>query len=353
MPARETPTIKVPRESGERARIFLSSKGVLDSSKKIFSDSKYVYLGISRRLSENEGSELKKTCGFSYSRKELMPAKEKKTLEGLLSKKLSPSEIALVKNSFDIVGDIAVLQIPPELEKKEKIIAHALREVHSNIRVVCKKTGIVSGEYRILPVEIILGEKRTETTHKEHGCLYRLDISKAFFTPRLATERMRIASQCKPKEVVVDMFAGVGPFSILIAKKSGARVFAIDLNEEAYQYLVENIHLNKADDLVTPILGDAKKVCSTKLKDSADRIIMNLPKHAFGFFPSALKCLKQKGVIHYHFFARGGEEDAHIGKLKTLAETKGASLKVLNLKKVRQVAPREWNWAADLQIRRP
>ncbi len=347
------PAIKVPRESGERVRIFLSSNGILDSSKKIFSDSKSLYLGISRRLSESEVSELEKICGFSYSRKKLLPAKEKlKTLEGLLGKRLSPSELAFVKNSFDIIGDIAVLQIPPELEKKEKIIAHALMAVHRNIRVVCKKSGIVSGEFRILPVEIILGEKRTETAHKEHGCLYRLDISKAFFTPRLATERMRIASQCKKKEAVVDMFAGVGPFSILIAKKSGARVFAIDLNEDAHRYLVENIRLNKVRDKVIPVLGDAKKICSTRLKSCADRIIMNLPKHAFGFLPAALKCLKQKGVVHYHFFARESEENAHIQKLKTLAKKNCSSLKVLNLKKVRQVAPREWNWAADLQIRK-
>jgi len=343
--------VKVPREFGERARIFISSLSILDTSRKILSDPKSLYIGVSRRFSKAESSELKKICQFSYSQKVLLPAKEKiTTLEGLLGKTLFPAELLLVKNSFDLIGDIAVLQVPPELEPKEKIIADALMQVHRNIRVVCKKSGIVSGEFRILPVEIILGEKRTETAHKEHGCLYRLDISKAFFTPRLATERMRIAIQCKPKETVVDMFAGVGPFSILIAKKSGAKVFAIDLNADAHRYLVENIRLNKLEENVTPILGDAKKVCSTKLKNRADRIIMNLPKHAFGFFPAALNCLKQKGVIHYHFFAREADKAAHIEKLKLVAEKKGCSFKVLALKKVRQIAPREWNWAVDIRI---
>lgn len=346
------PVIKVPRESGEQARVFLSSLSILDSSKKIFADSQSVHIGALRRLSASEEDGLKNICPFSYSKKNLPAGKEKKTLESQLSSKLSPAELSLVKNSFDIIGGIAVLQVPPGLEGKERIIARALMDVHRNIKTVCKKTGIVSGEFRILPVEILLGENRLETVHREYSCSYRLDISRVFFTPRLATERMRIASQCKPKETIVDMFAGVGPFSILIAKKSGARVFAIDLNGDAHKYLAENVRLNKLEGKVTPILGDAKKVCSTKLKNTADRIIMNLPKHAFGFFPAALKCLKQKGIIHYHFFAREGDKAAHIEKLKILAGKKGAGFKVLALKRVRQIAPREWNWAADLRVKK-
>jgi len=237
----------------------------------------------------------------------------------LLVKKLSKKELSLAKRSFDIVGDIAVLEIPKELTRKQKLIGQALLKVHKNIKVVCKKMEKTKGKERIRRVRVIAGKRRTRTIHTEHGCRYELDLNKVFFTPRLSNERLRILHLTKPGEVIIDMFAGVGPFSILLAKKKGVKVHAIDINKAAIKYLKKNIKLNKVENLVTPYLGNSKTIVK-KYKLMGDRIIMNLPERAYKFLDTAKRGLKRGGIIHLYGFS---------GKRDDIKRVIGKKLKIL------------------------
>src|SRR5438552_14740080 len=144
----------------------------------------------------------------------------------------------------------------------------------------------------------------THTTHKTYGCLFGVDLSKAFFSPRLSTEHQRVVQMVEKGERVVDMFAGVGPFSILIAKKVGdVRVDAIDANPQAVELLQENVRANKVEEKVHVHLGNAREVIRKELTQIASRVIMNHPSASKEFIKAACDALRPSGgVIHYYTF---------------------------------------------------
>jgi len=273
------------------------------------------------------------------------------TLKEALSKKLTKKEMAFFKKSFDLVGDIAQLEIQDELKKKEKIIAETLMELHKNIKVVVKKIGPTGGEERIRPVKVIAGEKRTETIHIENGFRYKLDINKVYFSPRLVTERARVTAQVNPKEFVFDLFAGVGVFAIPAAKKA-EKVVAIDINKDACNYLKENAMLNKVFSKMEIDCGNCRKIIENqKYKNCANRIIMNLPMHAGEFLNVAFKIAKKGAVVHFYCFLPEDELfEGGIKKIKDAAKIAGKKVKILETKRCGQLAPRIWRCAIDFKV---
>jgi tRNA (guanine37-N1)-methyltransferase len=200
--------------------------------------------------------------------------------------------------AFDIVGDIAIVNVDPGSEKE---MVKKVMKQNKRVKTVVNKVGKTSGKERIQKVRIIAGEKRTKTLHKENGCRFEVDVNKVFFTPRLSNERMRVAEQVGKKETVVDLFAGIGPFSIPIAKKSPeCEVYAVDVNEDAVAYLKRNIKLNKVGNVIA-LWGDAAEICE-KLGRVADRIIMNLPETSVDFLDSARLVAKKGCVVHLYCF---------------------------------------------------
>ena len=274
------------------------------------------------------------------------------SLKEHLKGKLSNNELKFVRRGFDIIGDIAQIEIPPELEKKEKIIAEAIMELHKNVKVVVKKVGPTSGEERIRPVKVIAGEKRTETIHIENGVRLKVDLNKVYFSPRLSTEHLRVSEQVKKDEVVFDLFAGVGPYAIPAAKKA-KRVVAIDINKNAIKYLKENAKLNKVQDKIKAYVGDCRKVVKKhRWKQKANRIIMNLPMHASDFLDIAFYVAKPNAIVHCYFFLP--EEELFKGAIKKIkdAEKKfGRKTRILRKRKCGQLAPRIWRVVVDFKIR--
>ena len=213
--------------------------------------------------------------------------------------------------SYDVIGDIALLKIDDDLYKYRKKIAKAMLETSNNLKTVCLIKP-VSGELRTRDVEIIGGEQRTETIYKEFGIVLKLDVSKVYFSPRLSSERKRVAELVKKDENIVDMFTGVAPFPIMITKYANPKIiYAIDKNKDAIDYAQFNITKNKALDKVELFCDDArnitKKFVDKKLK--ADRVIMNLPFSAFDFFEDSLKICKDSSVIHYYDILRDEDID--------------------------------------------
>jgi len=280
----------------------------------------------------------------------------KNDLKAALKEKLSPEELALVYKSYDVIGDIAVIRVPEQLLPLSETIAEALMQQHKHVKAVWQQSSPVSGDFRLRKLEWVAGEKKTETIHKEHGCLFKVDIKECYFSPRLAFERMRIANLVEDNEVVVNMFAGVGCYSIIIAKHSKAtKVYSIDINPVAVRYVRENVLLNKVIDKVMPIEGNARTIIERTLKNMADRVLMPLPERAYEYLDSAFSAVKpQGGWIHYYDFEHAGKEEDPIEKVKAKVEEKLQQQKVnfeLSFSRiVRQTGPNWYQIAIDIQV---
>jgi len=330
--------IKVPKKKGEPVRRRLLELEILDNSVKISADEAFLYLPLTREPASDElesfSNEIK-LLEFDFK------PQEKKTV---------PEDLLGFSPAYEVIGDIALLE-DPELDKeKASRIADALLQTHSNIKTVLKPLTPVIGEFRVREFEVVAGEPRTETIHREYGCRYKVDLSRAYFTPRLSTERSRILSQVKEGDSIVDMFAGVGPYSILIAKsKKPSKVLAIDKNPDAVRYLRENIILNSAKN-IEAIEGDAREEAK-KFAGTADHVIMNLPHSAFEFLDSAVLLAKPGGIIHYYGITP--EDDlfeSSIELIKEAAEKAGRKIEVLEKRVVRSYAPHQYNICIEARI---
>jgi tRNA (guanine37-N1)-methyltransferase len=279
-------------------------------------------------------------------------------LKTLLAGKLEPWELKLVYRSYDVVGDIAIIRIPEPLKQQSKIIAEAVMQTHKRVKTVLRQVSPVSGDFRLRELEWVVGERKTETVYKEHGCLSKVDLKTCYFSPRLSYERMRIAQKVQPNEVVVNMFAGVGCYSIIIAKFSEAeKIYSIDINPVAVQYMQENVKLNRVEERVIPIQGDAKKVIEERLQNTADRVLMPLPGKAYEYLDCAVLALKSTGGwIHYYDFehARKGENPIEKIKVKVYGKLKriGANFEVPFGRIVRTTGPNWYQVVLDVQVKK-
>ena len=273
-------------------------------------------------------------------------------IRDLLKGELSEEEMDLLRTSFDIIGDVAVVEIPEELESKEKEIANAIRKVHKHVKTVCRKMSKREGKYRLRKFKVILG-KKTETIHKEHDCRFRMDVSEVYFSPRESEERQRIAEKTKSGEIAMVMFAGVGPYPIIMARKNKKlkKIYAIEMNSKAFEYMKENIRINKAGDRVIPIFGDVNLKCPDYF-GKCDRIVMPLPKGAYEFLSLAINCLKKKGGwIHFYYWApEDGFKEAE-EMVKETARSLGRKVKKIEIRKVLPYKPKVWKICLDIEIR--
>jgi len=211
---------------------------------------------------------------------------------------------AKIYNSYDIVGDIAIIKVPTDAVENAKNVADEIIKLYSTkIKSVFMQTSAVQGDFRTRSLHFLAGENRTVTLYKEHGCLFNVDVARCYLSPRLLFEHKRISSLVTQGEIVVNMFSGVGCFSILIAKASGSKVYSIDVNPAAYEYMQENVRLNGVFNCVIPLLGDSKEIIRLQLCGVADRVLMPLPELAFEYLPYALIALKPSGGwIHFFDF---------------------------------------------------
>jgi tRNA (guanine37-N1)-methyltransferase len=230
--------------------------------------------------------------------------------------------------------------------------------IHREVKSVWRQTSAVSGDYRLRQLEFLLGERKTETIHREHGCRFKIDLEKAYFSPRLSYERTRVAKLVQPGEVILNMFAGVGCYSISIAKHSKPlKVFSIDINPVAIHFLTENSRLNRVADVVVQIQGDAKDVINTRLLNVADRVIMPLPERAYQYLDSALSALKPTGGwLHYYAFEHAKKNEDPTKKVEAKVSKKlhrlSASFQVKFGRIVRPIGPRWYQVVLDIQVRR-
>ncbi len=263
--------------------------------------------------------------------------------------------LSLLPRSFDIVGEIATVDLTRELDEYSSIVGRGIMEANPRVRLVIRKSGDVSGKYRTRQFETIAGSGSTETWHREYSCLFHLDIAKVYFNPRLSHERMRVAQQVRPHETVLDMFAGVGPYSILIAKNQPtSRVYSTDINPDAFGYLKENILANGVADRVIPILGDARETTARPLKGAVSRVIMNLPSEAINFLKvAALALTAEGGTVHYYAFAsRTDDLETIKDSIRNTIGNTGMIVRSFSFCRIiREIAPSRVHVAIDVQVK--
>jgi tRNA (guanine37-N1)-methyltransferase len=348
--------IKVKKIHGEKSIVVVNKLGLTDRKLKIHQDTNYIYIALSRKLEENELAKLKtRLPNFELTTALFNKKKQqRKTLTQILENQLPPHLLVSLPRALDVIGDIAVIEISSELKNYASLIGEAILKTHKNLRTVLAKTGAVSGTYRLREFEIIAGEQKTTTIHKEHECQYNVNVATAYFSPRLSHEHNRVASLVQKGETVVDLFAGVGPFSVLIAKKNAeVKVYAVDINHEAIELLKRNIRLNRVENHVTPIIGDAKQVVEERLSGVADRIIMNLPEKAIEFVDTACKAVKPDGgIIHYYAFIRLPDSFESVQQsFSDSVERVGRKVDMFfSAKTIRETAPYERQIVLDAKI---
>ena len=349
-------SVRIPKKKAEHALRFLSLSEALDHGVSLESRADDLVVPLVRGLNLSEQGELARLAGeLVFGEEEFeMRLRPPRSLEDVLSGRM-PSELLVdLPKSFDIIGDIAILDLNPELTLHEGEVGQAIMQVHSNVRAVFAREGPVSGPDRVRPLHRAAGENRTETRHREFGCLFKVDLSRVFFSPRLSTEHQRVAGSVRENEVVVDMFAGVGPFSILIAKwLETVEVNAIDSNPEATRLIEENARLNRVESKVHAWTGDANEIVSGHLKEQATRVIMNHPSVARDFIGTACGALRKAGgTIHYYTFS-DGENWERKSRDEFEAGVKGSGWNTagtIEIRKVREVGPFKWQVAIDARV---
>lgn len=268
---------------------------------------------------------------------------------------LSEEELSKVPSGFDIVGSregaVAIVEIPPELSHRAREIGEAIMRIHRNVRLVLAKASAREGVYRTRKYVVVAGTGPTEVVHKEHGIRMKVDVTKVYFSPREATERLRVAKQVRPGETVMVFFAGVGPYALVIARTQPRvkRVIAIEINPIAYKYMVENVKMNKLEHIIVPVLGDVRNEAK-RWYGQCDRVVMPLPKGAYMFLDEAYLCLRpQGGFIHFYHWAPEDklflEAYAH---LERAARLHGFLLRLVGARIVSPYAPRVYKVAVDV-----
>ena len=284
--------------------------------------------------------------------------------------------------SFNILGNIAVVNFSDKIKRKEKKkFAEQLLKEHLNIKTVLEKSGKFSGRLRKMKTKYLAGEKNKEVLYKENNCVFRFNLDTTYFSPRLSNERKEIASLINPKGIsqrddfikpssevkndkVLVMFAGVGPYSICIAKNSGAKVYSNEINREANKYAELNIKLNNVQDKVELISGDIKKVVlrlshpPTQRKDKEknqipnkfDVIVMPRPRLKESFLKEAFALSKKGTKIFYYDFCKDENKNKIIEKIKNEAKKAKKKIKILRIKHAGEIAPYKIRLRVDFKI---
>jgi len=253
-------------------------------------------------------------------------------LKNALKDVFAKEEIERVYSSFDIIGDIIIIKIPEELEEKKEIIAKTLINKIKTVKTVFQQISSVQGEYRTRRLCFLTGINKTSTEYREHGCIFKVDVLKTYFSPRLATERLRVSKLIGNNEIIINMFAGIGTYSIILAKKNpDCIVYSIDSNPYANDLCIIN----------------------SKLKGKATRVLMPLPEQAAEFIDSAIMALENnKGIIHYfaHIKAKSKLDALEEGKVNCHNHFQCYQYKIISGKVVREVGPRIYQTVFDLEI---
>ena len=329
--------VRVPKQKAEEVRRFAEKIKAKDKDRLIVTKGDYVEIPI---LDGFESF----FEGFEIIEQENPVFAKKADLFEVLKDKIPKELHDFIPRRYKIIGNVILVKIPNELEDYKCLIGEELLKIHKRCKAVWRDLG-KEGMLRKPRVELIAGSG-SETIHRENNCLFKLDVTKVMFSVGNQGERMRIIKLVEEGEIVVDMFAGIGYFTIPIAVHTKAkRIYAIEINPDSYFYLLENIKLNGVDNVI-PILGDSMHVTPEGI---ADRVVMG---HIFchEFLPVAIRALRDEGVIHYHESVPEVVLNRPIERVKKACEELGKNVRILNFRKVKNYSPGVLHMVVDAYV---
>ncbi len=278
-----------------------------------------------------------------------------KLLRKIAEEVLGEENAKKIWGRIEIIGDIAVIRKPPGLPAEVFVpLGEEIIKRLPYVKSVWLAITSVRTQYRIREHIFLAGENRSTTTYREHGCVFKVDINSVYVSPTLNYEHKRIANLVKPGEFIINMFAGAGLFSIIIAKKAKPKkIISIDINPQAYELMRENIKLNGVEEVVEARLGDASQIVR-EFAGMADRILMPLPEYSRTYLPNAILALRDCGVIHaYDFVSAEEKEEALLNGMKIFSEElrkHNVRYEFLYERVVRSVGPRYYQVVLDIKV---
>ncbi len=269
----------------------------------------------------------------------------KPRIMAILSRELPEHLVRLLPKHWVMIGDVLIIPLRPELEDYKERIAEVYAEV-LGAKAVLRK-GRIKGEFRETNYELLYGDD-TVTVHVENGVKYMLDVARIMFSPANVKERVRMARIAREGELVVDMFAGIGHLSLPMAVHKRARIIAIEKSPYTFRFLVENIWLNRVQDLVTPYNIDNREFPAENI---ADRVIMGYVVRTHEFIWKALELAKSGAVIHYHnTVPERLRPEEPFGTFRRVAEDMGFEVEKLNELVIKRYAPGVWHVVVDVRV---
>lgn len=271
-------------------------------------------------------------------------------LKQVLRHSLDPQELDLLVRSYDVVGDIAIIALPPALLHRETLIGEAIMSINKRIKVVARRDGCCSGEYRITPLKIVAGEQRLETIHREFGVLLQLDLGRVYFSPRSGNERKRLADMVVDDESILVMFSGIAPAPLLLAKHSpAATIIGVEKNSDAHHFALINRKKNRAEKKVSLWCGDVVDLvpsCGMKF----DRIVMPLPGSARSFLHLAIHALHCGGHLHLYDFQPQSQFAETVAALQLASGQAGRTMRLDNVVVCGHNSPSSYRICVDASI---
>lgn len=335
--------VRVGRLEAEVLRSALADAGLLDKKHSIIDDDDHIVIPV---VSEPPADMLG-ACSARIVQKEFPPRKHRPDpIELIRGSAEVPAQLQwLLPSKWEKLGDVGILKLDDALTPYEAEAARAYAEI-LGLKTVLREVGVINGAYRRPSTRVIFGGD-TVTTHLENGIRYRLDAAEIMFSSGNEEERLRMAGIICDGETVVDMFAGIGYFSLPLAVyQKPRRIIACEINPKAHAFLIENIALNGVEDRVEPYLGDNRTL---EGEHFADRIIMGYVKTTHEFLPAAMTYLKDGGVLHYHETCPNDLLPER--PVQRLEEAAGrARVEVLRFKEIKSYAPGVAHVVVDARV---
>jgi tRNA wybutosine-synthesizing protein 2 len=340
--------LRVPSRNAEAARLLMTQFGILDKHHRIFNSEDFTEIPVLARPLPELIASLKE-LGAELIDKREYPWREtfKDPFKDILAEIEVPEPLKeLLPRKWEQLGHVLVLKIDTKLDAWKSEIARAYAHA-LEVDTVLRDTGGIKGQYREPVMELLLGHD-TETVHVENQIKFCLDAAKLMFSSGNVDERIRMAKVGAPGEVVVDMFAGIGYFSIPMAVHSEpARIISHEINPLAFEYLKKNVELNGVSKVVEPVLGN----CLDAEENVADRVVMGYVGTTHEYLSKAMRILRGKGVIHYHETCPERLMlERPLERVRKAAEEAGKKAEILNTRIVKSYSPGVWHVAVDVAI---
>lgn len=332
--------VKTKLTEAQEVKFELIEKGVLDHAFQVLREGEFLYFPVTKKY---DGETVEKQLEKRIIKPTAVPFKE--VLETILNKE----ELKLAKTAYEVVGGIAIIEIPESLQSKEKEIAKALLQSNPMIETVVKKSSKHEGVFRTQKMTVLAGKNTKVAQYKENNCIISYDIENVYFSARLSTERKRIMKQVQAGEEILVMFSGAAPYPCVLAKNTEAKeIIGIEINPKGHEYGLKNIKQNKLSN-VQLFCGDVRTI-APQLHKTFDRIIMPLPKTAEEFLDVTLPLAKKGCVIHMYAFYHKDEFSKATNEIDRYCKAQEREYEIISINKAGQHAPRTYRICVDFKL---